>query len=368
MDSSAPLTQWEQAFKPLAKFAYQTFQQGKNAFAFSHKTLSTRLTDFMVSKRENNTQSLSPEILNQMRVRLNRLLETDWEEAEQGIYPVNLLFDNPWDDFLQYYPAVWADLIPTWERIQKGRYQEFSPDIDTEGYPNYYLQNFHHQTDGYLSDWSANLYDLQVELLFNGAADAMRRRILASLKAGLSDITSLQSRQTKVLDIACGTGRTLRLQRGMLPKASLYGVDLSPAYLRKANQLLSEIPGELPQLIQGNAESLPFAEEYFHGLSCVFTFHELPAAARQNVINEMFRVLKPGGVLVICDSIQAIDNPELIPMMENFPTIFHEPYYKHYIYDDLGARLTEAGLEVTSVQNHFVSKYWVAKKPLTGSA
>ena len=43
---------------------------------------------------------------------------------------------------------------------------------------NYYLQNFHYQTDGYLSDLSANLYDLQVEILFNGAADAMRRRII----------------------------------------------------------------------------------------------------------------------------------------------------------------------------------------------
>ncbi|MFP4133561.1 MAG: class I SAM-dependent methyltransferase [Halothece sp.] len=363
MESSAPFQSWDQALNPLLKFAYQAFQQSKAAFALSHKTMSSRLTNLIVSEREKNLQSLPPEVINQMRSRLDQLLETDWQDAEQGIYPKSVLFDNAWDDFIQYYPAVWADLIPTWERLQNKRYQEFSPDIDTEGYPNYYLQNFHHQTDGYLSDWSANLYDLQVELLFNGAADAMRRRILAPLKAGLSNITSLQSRNTKILDVACGTGRTLRLQRGMLPKVSLYGVDLSPAYLRKANQLLSEIPGELPQLIQGNAEYLPFAEEYFHGLSCVFTFHELPAAARQNVINEMFRVLKSGGVLVICDSIQAVDSPELTPMMENFPAMFHEPYYKHYIYDDFEQRLTDAGFNITSVNNHFASKYWVAEKP-----
>ncbi|UWU49459.1 hypothetical protein APLC1_4311 [Limnospira platensis C1] len=46
------------------------------------------------------------------------------------------------------------------ERANQKRYQEFAREIDTEGYPGYYLQNFHHQTDGYLSDWSANLYDL----------------------------------------------------------------------------------------------------------------------------------------------------------------------------------------------------------------
>ncbi|QDZ38977.1 class I SAM-dependent methyltransferase [Euhalothece natronophila Z-M001] len=363
MGSSVSFQPWEQAFNPVFKFAYQAFQQSKTVFALNHKTMSSRLTNFMVPQREENIQSLPPEVINKMRQRLDQLLEIDWQEAEQGIYPKSVLFDNAWNDFFQYYPMVWMDLIPTVERIQKKRYQEFSADIDTEGYPSYYLQNFHHQTDGYLSDLSANLYDLQVELLFNGAADAMRRRILAPLKTGLSDITSLESRNTKILDVACGTGRTLRFLRGMLSKVSLYGVDLSPAYLRKANQLLSEIPGELPQLIQGNAESLPFVDDYFHGLSCVFTFHELPATARQNVINEMFRVLKPEGVLVICDSIQAVDSPELKPMMENFPAMFHEPYYKHYIYDDFEKRLTDAGFQITSISNHFASKYWVAHKP-----
>lgn len=127
-------------------------------------------------------------------------------------------------------------------------------------------------------------------------------------------------------------------------------------------QLLAELPGELPQLIQANAETLPYSDEYFHGISCVFTFHELPPQARQNVINEISRVLKPGGVFVICDSIQATDSPEFKPMMENFPTMFHEPYYKSYIDDDLGERLKAAGLTAPAVHNHFVSKYWIATK------
>ena len=190
----------------------------------------------------------------------------------------------------------------------------------------------------------------------------MRRRVLAPLKASLSESANLNSKETKVLDVACGTGRTLRNIRGMLPKVSLHGTDLSPAYLRKANELLSQRAGELPQLIQANAESLPYSDDYFDGITCVFTFHELPPQARQNVINEAFRVLKPGGVFVICDSIQAKENPELTPMMENFPAMFHEPYYKHYIHDDLEIRLTEAGFVTEDIQNHLFSKYWVAKK------
>ena len=225
------------------------------------------------------------------------------------------------------------------------------------------MQNFHHQTDGYLSDRSANLYDLQVEILFGGSADAMRRRILAPLKQGLKVFADVPSRQVRVLDVACGTGRTLKFIRSALPQASLFGTDLSPAYLRKANQLLSEIPGELPQLLQANAEELPYMDNYFHAATCVFLFHELPPDVRQRVIEQCFRVTKPGGVFVICDSIQVSDSPDMIPLMDNFHETFHEPYYKHYTTDDLVERLEKAGFENISTEVHFMSKYLIAHKP-----
>jgi ubiquinone/menaquinone biosynthesis C-methylase UbiE len=350
--------------EPLTRFAYQGFQESKKAFGFVHKLIGDRLTNTVLPEQASKSQPLSPEIFNKLQVKLKALEEKDWQDAQQGIYPRSLLFDNPWSDFFRYYPEVWLDMFKIWQRIDKREFQSFDAAIDRVGYPNYYLQNFHYQTDGYLSDMSANLYDLQVEILFNGAADAMRRRILAPLKQGLQGFAHLPARQIKVLDVACGTGRTLRMLRGTLPQASLYGVDLSPAYLRKANQLLSEISGELPQLVQANGEELPYLDNYFHGLTSVFLFHELPAVARQNVINEAYRVLQPGGVLVICDSIQAIDSPDFQPMMSNFPAIFHEPYYRHYITDNLEERLTTAGFINLEVENYFVSKYWTAHKPL----
>ena len=191
----------------------------------------------------------------------------------------------------------------------------------------------------------------------------MRRRILAPLKQGLKAFDSVTPRQMRILDVACGTGRTLRMIRGALPQASLYGMDLSPAYLRKANQHLSEIAGELPQLLQANAEELPYLNDYFHGVTSVFLFHELPAQVRQKVIEQCFRVTKPGGVFVICDSIQMSDSPELAVTMESFPEVFHEPYYRDYTHDDLVQRLEAAGFENISTQVHFVSKYFIAHKP-----
>lgn len=346
----------------LTKLAYQTFQQGKSVFGLTHKTLSSQLLNLIAPPSEPKSNPIPPGLLLKIQQQLNQLLETDWQDAERGVYPVEVLFDNPWEDFFRYYPELWLDMPQIWDRASQKRHQDFAPNIKTDGYPSYYLQNFHHQTDGYLSDKSANLYDLQVEILFNGSADAMRRRILAPLKAGLARSNAPNDRQTRILDVACGTGRTLKLIRGALSDVSLFGTDLSAAYLRKANQLFQEM-GELPQLTQANAEELPYLDNYFQGITCVFLFHELPAPVRQHVIEQCYRVVRPGGVFVICDSIQAIDSPDMAPMMENFAELFHEPYYRHYTTDSLEERLEQAGFVDIKTEVHFMSKCWSARKP-----
>ncbi|MGB3756410.1 MAG: methyltransferase domain-containing protein [Rivularia sp. (in: cyanobacteria)] len=347
----------------LTKLTYQTFQQSKSIFGLAHKTLSTGLMKAL-SPVDKKVTPIPAELLLKLGERLNNLLEVDWEDAEKGVYPKSLLFDNPWEDFFVYYPQLWMDLPQIWERAKQDKYQDFSPNIDITDYPQYYVRNFHHQTDGYLSELSANLYDLQVEILFNGAADAMRRRILAPLKEGLKVFADVSPRQQRVLDIACGTGRTLKMIRATLPQASLFGMDLSPTYLRKANQLLSEIPGELPQLLQANAEELPYLDDHFHATTCIFLFHELPAAIRQRIINEAFRVTKPGGTFIICDSVQMSDSPEVEPAMQNFHETFHEPFYMNYVTDNLVERLETAGFENIEMQVHHMSKYLIARKPL----
>ncbi|MEM8715501.1 MAG: class I SAM-dependent methyltransferase [Cyanobacteria bacterium P01_G01_bin.4] len=362
------------ASNSLEKNAYQAFQWSKNFFGVFHKFASTRaglaITDTSTAVQQlfegkipelnrSSSQVASPRTLGVVRQRFERILEVDWQDAENGLYPKTLLFDNPWQDFFRFYPQVWFDLPGIWSRVQRKKYQEFDPAIDTDHYPKYYLQNFHHQTNGYLSDRSAELYDLQVELLFGGSADIMRRRVIRPI----IDTVGLPDKSTRILDVACGTGRTLRMLRGAFPEAKLFGTDLSPAYLRKANQLLSELPGELPQLLQANAEELPFADEAFDIVTSVFLFHELPGEARQNVINEAARVLKPGGLIVICDSIQMDDSPELNELMDSFDTTFHEPYYRDYIRDDLGQRLQTAGCKMLDTEVHFMSRYNIARKP-----
>ncbi len=347
----------------LTKIAYQTLQQGKSIAGLAHKELSTKLMEWLVPGSMPNTKPVPFELLTKLRRSMTSLEQTDWEEAEQGVYPKSQLFDAPWLEWASRYPLVWIDLPSTWERRRKRRVRDIPTEIKKEIYPDYYLQNFHHQTDGYLSSHSAELYDLQVEILFNGTADSMRRRVLAPLKRGLKRFSSRCSAGLRVLDVATGTGRTMQQIHGAIPEVELIGIDLSSAYLKQASKYLNNRKNPLVQLVRANAEELPFANNTMQGITCVFLLHELPREARQNVLNDCWRVLEPGGILVLADSIQIADSPEFEDLLENFPKVFYEPFYNDYIKDDIERRLRESGFIGITAESHFMTRVWSAIKP-----
>jgi 2-polyprenyl-3-methyl-5-hydroxy-6-metoxy-1,4-benzoquinol methylase len=75
----------------------------------------------------------------------------------------------------------------------------------------YYLQNFHFQSGGWMTDDSASRYNTQVEVLFNGTANgATRRQALPQLH---EIFAGRDQRKLRLLDIGCGTGR-FRLRSG----------------------------------------------------------------------------------------------------------------------------------------------------------
>ena len=98
-------------------------------------------------------------------------------------------------------------------------------------------------------------------------------------------------------------------------------------------------------------------------VTCVYLFHELPKQARQNVFAEMYRVLKPGGLLVVQDSVQRVDSEILAPSLLRFAHTFHEPYYKGYLNHDLAGLAQETGFADVETEVHYVAKNVIARKP-----
>jgi ubiquinone/menaquinone biosynthesis C-methylase UbiE len=164
-----------------------------------------------------------------------------------------------------------------------------------------------------------------------------------------------------VLDVACGTGRFLLQLHRAAPDVRLYGLDLSPNYIGRARRNLAHVPDAT--LLVENAEAMPLQDSTFDAVTSVFLFHELPRDARRNVVREVYRVLKPGGRFVICDSAQLSDSPELAIFLDRFEDLYHEPYYKSYVRDDLAGLLSEQGFERVSSAAHFLSKIVAGEKP-----
>jgi len=77
---------------------------------------------------------------------------------------------------------------------------------------------------------------------------------------------------------------------------------------------------------------------------CIYLFHELPPDVRRTAAKEMVRVLKPGGLLILTDSVQLGDRLPLDDGLGKFSD-FNEPYYKTYIAEDLGKMFSDFGLE-----------------------
>ena len=81
---------------------------------------------------------------------------------------------------------------------------------------------------------------------------------------------------------------------------------------------------------------MPSSDATFDAVTCVYLLHELPPAARAAVAKEAARVLKPGGVLVLADSIQLGDRPHVDRHLGRVGD-FNEPYYRSYIREELVA-------------------------------
>jgi|GEM_PF-2747280 hypothetical protein len=106
----------------LTKLAYQTFQQGKSYFGLAHKTLGYNLQNLLYPDSIRQTQPFGVELIALLQQKNAKLQETDWLDAERGVYPTSLLFDNPWEDFFRYYPVVLLDMPQMWEKLQSKKY------------------------------------------------------------------------------------------------------------------------------------------------------------------------------------------------------------------------------------------------------
>ena len=341
-------------------FDFFDLQKGIYAYLRSRSTfflaerLSLAFAEFAAIGKRPRLPIDDPELFRQSQLALVALLEKDAERFADGTFPLSLLWPEPPLRHALRLPQIFFDAMAVVRRRELKRAKDFSPEAEklARKLPEYYRRNFHFQSDGYLSQKSAELYEHQVELLFAGAADSMRRLIFPVLKERLRG-----KRTPRILEVGAGVGTTTRMLRTVFPEAEIRAIDLSLPYLQEAARKCKTVDWR-----EGDATQLSERNQSVDVHLSVFLFHELPLSARKEVVAEAARVLRKGGTFIFVDSLQKGDDSRLDKPLLDFPKYFHEPFYKNYLLNPMNEILETAGLRVGGVEQGFFSKCVWAKK------
>jgi len=149
------------------------------------------------------------------------------------------------------------------------------------------------RTAGITLDHAAPLYDWLAPLMTLGAEQRLHRRIVKHLAA---------DGPASVLDIGCGTGTLTRQVYDALPPTPfrrVCGVDAAEAMIEVARKKAGDRPHL--EFTAALAEDLPYPDGSFDRVLSTFFFHHLNYDLKVHALAESWRVLHPGGQLIILD-------------------------------------------------------------------
>jgi len=131
-------------------------------------------------------------------------------------------------------------------------------------------------------------------LAFGAELSSCRYRLTLARYASIAEFLgreiALSRRNLKLLDVACGQGRLILY--GPFPGLDFCGMDVSRSSLAEARER------GYVQVVEGNvAQRLPFPDATFDVIVCSHILEHL--SKPQNLVAELFRMLRPGGLLVV---------------------------------------------------------------------
>lgn len=183
-------------------------------------------------------------------------------------------------------------------------------------YPEYYLQNFHGYVEGNLS-WqaAAEMEAATASMVIRCCPTARSVEEAIEVVRG-NWLKAIEDHHHKcsggleisdILDIGCSTGIGTRYLADRFPSAQVTGLDLSPYFLAVAVHKEKQMAdgGQKRKSIRwlhakGEETGLPSAS--FDIVSFTYVIHECPQTASVALLKEAFRLLRPGGTVVLTDS------------------------------------------------------------------
>lgn len=229
-----------------------------------------------------------------------------------------------------------------------------------ERIPKYILQEFHNLPNGNYSRRFTRGYITGFDRVMLGQISKSHREIAAQL-ASNDDV-----RTGSVLDAGCGGGGLAgALQQAGI--ADVWGLDPSPYLLQHAARDWPSV-----RFVQRIAEDTGFGDDCFNAVTACFLLHEIPPRHLDRCIAEFARILKPGGLLAICE-------PSPLQLQQDHVTLWrqhgwrgiyfyvlaqfvYEPFLKAWHQQDLPALFSRHGFELQRNEVDVPMRHLLARK------
>lgn len=231
--------------------------------------------------------------------------------------------------------------------------------------PDYHARQWFHNTKG---GWDGHRYmgAIQAEFVHRRYVAAKYGRGLRRLRYDLLDELPEQSFD-RILELGTSAGYYTEQLARRFPDAELVGCDISLKMLQQARRLGNEL-GQAWRLLQAPAEDTGLAAASFDLVTAYAISHEIPTRVAKQIWHEAFRVLRPGGWVLMADGVPYLD---AIDKVSGWRFLFGwqrggEPFAREFCSTNEGELARAAGF--TNVTEGLVGeqafpRYTLARKP-----
>lgn len=143
------------------------------------------------------------------------------------------------------------------------------------------------------------MYEESIRAEFTHQTESFARNRVATAAETLDVVVDLvpEDREASWIEVACGPAV---ISRALAAKVGrVRGIDLTPAMIEKAREEAAREGVDNVEFSVGDATALEFDDASFDGAVTRLSFHHIPAPRR--VLEEMARVVRPGGWVIVSD-------------------------------------------------------------------
>ena len=210
--------------------------------------------------------------------------------------------------------------------------------------PNYARQEIHLQPGGYTDDpLGGVVFHYGTNVFYEGYNDQDEHH---TELAGL--LAKPEGKLERILDIGCSIGQASMVLKKNNPEAEVIGLDVALPLLKYAHKCATERDVDVT-FQQGLAEKTDYDANSFDAVFSYILFHELPIDIIPQVVNEMSRILRPGGTFTIFEfpNNYGVQLPPAQRFLIDYDSKNNcEPYSIDFVESNFLGMLKEAGFEL----------------------